>query len=110
MTMNHHHRGSDTEDYDKTDTEKDPSVTSGDEDKLRFKDDDDEDQDDVTSSKDSQHAADSDLENSVNHSGKWMFIYTYAETKQPTCGPRTNCDIRDGGGGRTFVTCMLKVA
>lgn len=67
---NHHHRESDTEDYDKTDTERDPSVTSGDEEKTRFKDEEDEDQDDVTSSKDSQHAADSDLENSVNHSGK----------------------------------------
>lgn len=67
--MNHHHpfqRESDTED-----TERDPSVTSGDEDKGRFKDEeDDEDQDDVTSSKDSQHAADSDLENSVSHSGE----------------------------------------
>lgn len=72
-----HHRESDTEDYDKTDTERDPSVTSGDEDKLRFKDEEDEDQDDVTSSKDSQHAADSDLENSVNHSSKWHFVYLY---------------------------------
>lgn len=75
--MNHHHRESDTEDYDKTDTERDPSVTSGDEDKLRFKDEEDEDQEDVTSSKDSQHAADSDLENSVNHSSKWHFEYLY---------------------------------
>lgn len=68
-----HHRESDTEDYEKTDTERDPSVTSGDEEKSRFKDEDDEDQDDVTSSKDSQHAADSDLENSINHSGKHIF-------------------------------------
>lgn len=70
-----HHRESDTDDYDRTDNERDPSVTSGDEDKGRFKDEDEEDQDDVTSSKDSQHTADSDLENSINHSGKFYILY-----------------------------------
>ncbi|XP_054713220.1 barH-like 1 homeobox protein [Uloborus diversus] len=52
--------GSDPEDEDR-----DPSVTSGED---RFKDD-EEDRDDVTSSKDSHHAADSDAENSLHHTG-----------------------------------------
>ncbi|KFM77410.1 BarH-like 1 homeobox protein, partial [Stegodyphus mimosarum] len=73
----HSETGSDLDESDKASRmspggERDNSIMSGDEERSRFKEDedDDEDHDDVTSSKDSQHAADSDVENnSVRHTG-----------------------------------------